>query len=345
METIISFVVVFAVLVLFHEFGHFVVAKLVGIKVHEFSIGVGPRIGRRRVGETDYSLRSVPLGGYVRLAGMDRSELEGEETDPDPRGYYSKPTWAKLATFAAGPCMNIVLAVLLYFAIFTAAGVPAVTVMGVTPGSPADQAGIQASDIVVSVNGRGVQMALELFETISASPGEELQLTLSREGSEVVVTAVPEAASETGEGRLGIEIGEAKVKKGLFQTLSASASYTVEISRMIVVFLGKVLTGRAAADFTGPIGIFRVIQQTAEATSTLSAFVLGVMVLAAFLSTNLALFNLFPIPILDGGWLVLIVVEAIRGKPLSVKHEAIYRFVGFLMVMALFVLATLKDVF
>lgn len=344
METIISFIVVFAVLVLFHELGHFIVAKLVGIKVHEFSIGFGPRIGHRRIGETVYSLRGVPLGGYVRLAGLDRSE-DDNEVYTDPRSYYSKPTWAKLATFVAGPFMNIVLAVLLYFTIFSVVGVPAVSVMGVLPESPADLAGLQENDIVVSVNGRRVEMALELFEIINANPGKELQLVVSREGAEVQVTAVPETVPGTGEGRLGIEIGEAKVKRGLLQTLSASVAYTMEIFRMITVFLWRVLTGRAAAEFTGPVGIFRAIRQTAEATPTFSAFVMGIMVLAAYLSTNLALFNLLPIPVLDGGWLVLIIVEAIRGKPVSVEHEAIYRFVGFLMIMALFVLVTLKDVF
>lgn len=345
METIISFAVVFAVLVLFHEFGHFVAAKLVGIRVYEFSVGFGPRIANRRIGETVYSLRGVPLGGYVKLAGMDRSESEAEDIGrDDPRSYYSKPIWAKLLTFAAGPFMNIVLAVLLYSVIFGLTGVPVVSIVNVTPGSPADLAGMRANDVVVSVDGRGIQMALELFETISSNPGEELTFTLNRDGAEIVVTAVPQAA-EGGQGRLGIEIGEINVKKNVGQTVSAALAYTMEISRMILAFLGKVLTGRAAADFTGPIGIFRVIRATAEATPTLSAFVLSIMVLAAYLSTNLALFNLFPIPVLDGGWLVLIAVEAVRGKPLSEEHEAIYRFVGFVMIMVLFILVTLKDVF
>jgi regulator of sigma E protease len=345
-QAVISFVLVFALLVLFHEFGHFTAAKLVGIRVHEFSVGFGPRLVKKRKGETTYSVRAVPLGGYVSLAGMDRAELEDDVVArDDPRGYYSKPTWAKLTTFAAGPFMNIVLAILLYFIIFAYAGVPVVTVADVSPGGPADRAGVQPGDLVLSVNGNGVQTALELFDTINSSPGETLSLVLSRGGSTVEVTAVPEEMPDTGEGRLGIEIGETRAKKGLLQTLWSSAAYTLEIARMIVVFLGRVLTGGAAADFSGPIGIYRVIQATAEATPTLSAFVMSIMVLAAYLSTNLALFNLLPIPILDGGWLLLIVVEAIRRKPLSVEHEAAFRFAGLVLMVILFIVVTLKDVF
>lgn len=346
MPAAISFVVVFAALVLFHEFGHFIAAKLVGIRVHEFSVGFGPRIAMRRRGDTVYAVRCVPLGGYVKLAGMDRAETADENVArDDPRSYYSKPTWAKMTTFLAGPFMNLVLAIILYFAIFMSTGVPAVSVAGVTPGSPAEQAGMQAGDIVVSVDGKGIQTSVELLDVISGSPDRPLSLTVSRDGNMIELSAVPEARHDTGEGRLGIEIGQIGVRKGVFQTLAGSIGYALEVARMILVFLGRVVTGRAPADFSGPVGIYRVIRATAEATPTLSAFVLNLMILAAYLSTNLALFNLFPIPVLDGGWLVLISVEAIRKKPLAVEHEAAYRFVGFVLIMILFVLVTLKDVF
>ncbi len=346
MEAAISFVAVFASLVLFHEFGHFIAAKLVGIRVHEFSIGFGPRIGMRRAGDTVYSLRCVPLGGYVKLAGMDRAEIVDENVSrDDPTSYYSKPTWAKMTTFIAGPFMNVVLAVLLYFIIFTSTGVPAVSVAGVSPDSPAERAGMQSGDIVVSVDGEGIQTPLELLDIISANPERPLSLTVSRDGSVIELNATPEAKSDTGEGRLGIEIGQVGLRKSVLQTLAGATSYTLEVARMILVFLGRVVTGRAPADFSGPVGIYRVIQATAEATPTLSAFVLNLMILAAYLSTNLALFNLFPIPVLDGGWLALIALEAIRKKPLAVEHEAAFRFAGFVVIMILFVLVTLKDVF
>ena len=185
----------------------------------------------------------------------------------------------QLATFVAGHSEHSFAVLLL--TIFSVVGVPAVSVMGVLPESPADLAGLQENDIVVSVNGRRVEMALELFEIINANPGKELQLVVSREGAEVQVTAVPEAVPGTGEGRLGIEIGEAKVK-GPASDLSASVAYTMEIFRMITV-PWRVLTG-GRREFTGPVGIFR---DPADSRGYSYVFCLcdGIMVLAAYLST------------------------------------------------------------
>ena len=346
MQSFISFVVIFATLVLVHELGHFTVAKLTGVKVHEFSVGFGPPLWRRRRGDTSYSVRAIPLGGYVKLAGMDPAEDAADEVgQDDPGNFYSKPIWARLSTMVAGPVMNFVLAILLYAFIFSYLGVPTVTIANVNPGSPAAEAGLQSGDQIERVGSYRIRTTMELVELIATSPNEEITIGLRRDDERVTLTAVPIRDPETGYGRLGVEIGEERTRTGPIGALGSAGGYTVNLARMIVRFLSRAVTGRVDAEFVGPVGIYRTIQGIEEEAPTVGIFVIGLMVFAAYISVFLALFNLVPIPILDGGWVVLLLLEAVRGRRLSPEQEGIFRLVGLAMVFALFIFVMFQDLF
>lgn len=336
MSTLVAFVLVFGTIVFFHEMGHFLVAKLVGIRVYEFSLGFGPGLITKRLGETLYSIRSMPLGGFVKLAGMDDPVDEDAEVikDTDSRSFASKPIPLRMATIAAGPLMNFVLAIVLFGLYFMLIVVPP-TITMVEPGSPAESVGLRPGDSFVSVNEEPVSSTDDVVSAIQGAGSEQIVVTVQRAGEQVELRVVPDGAP--GEGRIGVYIDE-KPQLPLGQSIVAGFMQTIRMTQELVTVLGRMVTGQMEPEIAGPIGIYQVVGETARQGAA------NLLLLAAVLNINLGLLNLLPVPILDGGWLVLLGIEGVRGKPVNPEYRGIAQFIGLALLILLMVFATFKDI-
>lgn len=335
MTTFWTAILVLGVLIVFHELGHFTVAKLVGIKVHEFSIGFGPKLLGHKHGDTVYSLRLFPLGGFVRMAGMDPEEKDVEEGT----GFGDKSILQRVGVIFAGPIMNFVLAALLLAGIFIFHGLPvSSTVIDQTiPDRPAAQAGLKAGDRIVSIDDEAVSRWERVVEIISAHPEREIAVTVERDGSHLTRLIVPEVG-ENGQGLIGVQSRSHFEKQNPLTAIIEGARYTVQVTVLIIDFIGKMIIGEIPADLGGPVRVVYEINRAAE-----MGFV-TLLQLAAFLSINLGLFNLFPIPALDGSRIVFLIFEWIRGKPVDPEKENFIHFIGFGLLLFLVVFITYNDV-
>jgi regulator of sigma E protease len=335
MITAIAAVLVFGLLIFIHELGHFLVAKRAGVLVYEFALGFGPRLVGIRRGETEYTLRAIPLGGFVRFAGMDPQE---EEVDA-ARSYQYKPVWQRMAVIGAGPIANFLLAVVLFAVVFMVQGLPVPTtvVAEVLPERPAVEAGFQQGDRIVAVDGRQVTTWDQLVSKIGARPGERLVFTVEREGSLLDIPVIPEA--EAGVGKIGIAPEVRPESVGFFVALSGGFQYTVQITGLIISFLGQMILGQVPTDGVGgPVRIVSEIGNAAQLGLT------PLLQMAAFLSINVGLFNLLPIPALDGSRLMFLAWEGITRRPLNPEREGMFHLVGFALLLLLIVIITYNDI-
>ncbi|MGI9952019.1 RIP metalloprotease RseP [Moorellaceae bacterium AZ2] len=329
--TIVWALFVFSLLIVAHELGHFLVAKRAGIKVEEFAIGMGPALAQFKRGETLYSLRMLPLGGFNRMAGM-----EGQDQD-EPRGFNRQPVPVRMAVIAAGSGMNFLLAVALFIFVFMVLGIPVdKNIIGrVEPGRPAASAGLQPGDRVISINGVPVDSWTAMVREINQRPEEDLTLEIEREGQRMTVSVRSERDPGTGVGLIGI--GPSWERQGLWRSLYLGFSQAVRITAAIVVSLIEMLTGKVAPDVVGPVGIVQMVGQAA------SFGLANVLSFTAVLSLDLGLINLLPIPALDGSRLVFLTWEGIRGRPIDPAKENIIHLIGFALLMGLLLLITYRD--
>ncbi|EKP93648.1 putative membrane-associated Zn-dependent protease [Thermaerobacter subterraneus DSM 13965] len=337
--TVIWTIAVFALLIVIHELGHFWAAKRSGVLVHEFALGFGPRLAFVRRGETEYSLRLLPLGGFVRMAGMQPDE-EGLEDVPPERRFLGRPLGDRVKIIAAGPLMNVALAIVLFALVFAVIGVPvARPVVGeVVPGYPAAEAGLQPGDRIVAIDGRPVESWDQVVAAIREAAGRPVQLTIQRQGRELAVQVTPRSdPRRPGTGVVGIRPLVETVRTGVVEAVSRGAQATWQVAAGFVTALVHMLTGRGGFDVIGPVGIGQQIGEAAQVGLS------QVVLLAAILSANLALVNLLPVPALDGGRLVFLVVEAVRGRPVDPEQENLIHFVGFALLMLLAIVITYRD--
>lgn len=335
MLTLVAFVVVFGTIVFIHELGHFTVAKLAGIEVYEFAIGFGPSLGSFTKGETKYSFKALPLGGFVKMAGMDEGTdaVNGLDVD-NPRSFHNKHLGWRLGTIAAGPLMNFVFAVVLFIVYFMLIAVPP-TITLVELDSPGQVAGFLPGDVFVSVNGNSPSNTEEIIAQIKASPNQEMTIVVKRERQLVAVQVVPE--DRDGVGLIGIGI-DSKPQYPFLVSVQAGFSQTWSITTQLVKDLSRMLTGKQKAEISGPIGIVQIVGQTAKQGLP------QLLILAIVLNINLGLLNLLPVPVLDGGWLVILIIEALRGKPLAPEARGVAQFIGLALLVLLMVFATFKDI-
>ncbi len=332
MTTFWASVFVFAILIFFHELGHFAVAKAVGIKVHEFSLGFGPKLFCQNHKGTDYNVRLLPLGGYVRMAGMDPEEENVEEG----KGFNDKTVLQRVAVITAGPLMNFFLAALLMAIIFILQGVPVsgTTVAGVLPGQPAEQAGIRSGDQIYSIAGKKVADWEEIISAISSRPGQSTDLVIIRDNEKISLTVTP-VIDEEGRALIGIS----RVQKlNPLAALGNGFKFTFQVTVLILDFVGKMIIGQEPADLGGPV---RMVWEIDRAVNTGFYYLLQ---LAAFLSINLGLFNLFPIPALDGSRIMFLGLESLRGRPVDPSKENFIHMVGFGLLLLLVVFVTYNDI-
>jgi regulator of sigma E protease len=322
-------IIIFTLMVFSHEFGHFFAAKKSGVTVEEFSLGMGPKImswGRKG---TRYSLRVFPIGGYVKMLG-EEEKAKGEGA------YYSKPLGKRMAIILAGPVMNIILAILLFSIIFYIVGTPTTVIDTVMEGYPAEMSGIRPGDRVVYINDQRVESWEKLQLLVSASKGERMRVTVSREGQTVAFDVFPVTDPETGQSMIGITPVAAKSVAG---SLRLGIKRSFEVIGLMVSYLGQLVTGKASAeDVVGAVGVIQLVNQAAKTG------ILNVMFLAAFLSLNLGVINLLPIPALDGGKMVFLLLEGVRGKPIDIEKEGLIHFIGFVFLILLIIMITWKDI-
>ncbi len=337
---------VFGLLVMFHEFGHYAVARLNGIKVLEFSFGFGPKLIGYKSKDTLYAIRLVPLGGFVKLYGMDQ-ELD-EKGQPvlvainDPESFMSKKVWQRAGVIAAGPIMNFVLAILLFIIIYASMGIPTAStgnvVGSVVSGNPAAVAGVEPGDKITMVNGKATPDWEALTAAIWANPDKAIELTVDKENKQVSYTVTPQLDKGTGHGIIGISPEVIYQPASFSRSVSYGFERTVEFTKYIVVTLGQMITGKTQAEVGGPVMIAQAIGQAAQQGWA------DLLSLAGVLSIQLGLLNLFPIPALDGSKLVFLGIEGIRGKAINPEKENFVHFIGFVLLMALMVAVTYKDV-
>ncbi|MDH7497444.1 MAG: RIP metalloprotease RseP [Syntrophomonadaceae bacterium] len=336
--TIVTALVVIAIIILAHEVGHFVMARREDIEVQEFALGFGPRLFGVRRGETLYSVRILPLGGFVRMTG------EGGEDRDNPRGFAAKSPGAKVRVSAAGPLMNIALAAVIFVTTFTLVGIPTPvedTVVGeAVVGKPAYEAGIREGDRIVAVAGQPVRDWEDFVKKVRASQaGQPLPLTIEREGRVLQVTVVPEAAGTDQPPLVGVRQALTFRKVGVWEGLRQGFLQTFQITWVLLLGLGHLFSGAASpSDVAGPVGITRMI---GDAAAGGWVYLLN---FAALLSINLGILNLLPIPALDGSRIVFALVEAVRGRPMEPEREGFIHFLGFVFLMALIALITYNDI-
>ncbi len=350
-ESFIAPVAVLALVIFVHELGHFLVAKWCEVEVQVFSIGFGPTVVSRTWGETEYRIAAIPLGGYVRMAGQDDSE-DFAPKDPS-RGFSVKNLKQRSAIVAAGPAVNFAFAFVVFagMALFYGQQVPVdeARVRAVLEGAPAAGAGVAAGDTIVSVNGEPIATWEALHESVKTSDGNELQIVLrASDGGERTVAVTPELRDQRdhlgeviGKGYIiGIERDTERVSSGVFESLQTGALATWGWTKLTFETLGRLMQRRLSfSDLGGPIMIGQV------ASSRAADGLEPVLHFMAIISINLGVINILPIPVLDGGYLLFFLIEALRGgRPIPVRYREIALHAGIVLILTVMVLVTFNDI-
>jgi len=337
----IAGVVVLGVLVFFHEWGHFVAAKLCRVKVHVFSLGFGPRLVGVKRGDTDYRVSALPLGGYVRMAGDNPAgERSGAEYE-----FLSRPRWQRFLIAVAGPITNILVAFFIFWGIYGLTSEPFLPPMieEIKAGSPAQSAGLKPGDVIVSINGKTIATWSESVDLIRGSGGRPLEFVLQRDGKEVRVAITPEYTPVPGSQAVWM-IGayfsqQGRAREGFFPAGRDAAWETVAGAGKIAAVLAGLFSGRVSVhDLAGPVGIMQLSGQAAR-TGALKLFEL-----TAIISLNLGLINLLPIPIMDGGHVLMLAIEGALRRDLSVHFKERFVQVGLIFLLGLFAFVMYSDI-
>lgn len=347
MLTTLAIIFVFGSMVMIHELGHFMVAKWIGVKVIEFSFGFGPKIVGYQGKDTLYALRIIPLGGFVKLHGMDAEIDENGQAVIAPlndvMSFMNKPVWQRMAVIAAGPIMNFVLAIIFFVGVFACLGIPTAgtsnQIGSLVKGKPAAISGIQPGDRILTVNREATSDWNRLTEVIHSKPEQVLSLTIKKaNGKQQTLSLKSEKDPQTGYGMIGIAPEVSYMHASILESTRLGLDQTLNFTKYIVVTLTQMITGKIPAEVGGPVMIAQVIQEGAQQGLA------NLLSLTGVLSIQLGLINLFPIPALDGSRLVFLLIEGLRGKPLNPERENMIHLVGFVLLMVLMIAVTYKDV-
>jgi len=335
-------ILIFSLLVIVHESGHFLTAKLAGIKVEQFSVGFGPQLLGWQRGETLYAVRAIPLGGFVKLAGMDGS------MDAGPRSFNAHPLWQRFMVIVAGSAFNLALPVLIFFGVYTTIGAAEVKtpieVSAVDAGTPAYNAGLQSGDIIRAVNGHPINKFEDLPNTLEAAKGTPVTVVVDRDSRLVTLTITPKLDSNTGGYILGFHPAARTWKPGPIEAAGLSVRQTGDSIVGIAGGLYQLATDKSLGGLLGPRGLegpVGIVKTTARAAQ---AGILSVVGVVALLSLSLGLANILPFPALDGGRAAFLVLELIRGRPVDPAREQVVHYVGLALLFALIGLVTYNDV-
>ena len=311
-----------------HEFGHLVTAKLFRIKVNEFAIGMGPLIASKDMGETKYSLRAVPIGGFCAM------EAENEESD-DEGAFNNKPAWQRIIVLASGAAINVLVALTLMIIITIYVGVPTNTLDKVVPNSPAASSGILAGDKIISIDGKETSSWIDTVTAISKNrDGKTIEIVVSRDGMENTFIITPKKDKD---GRLVIGI-VSRASHNVFLCAGQGIKVTWRLnSQMIGALKQMAHKGISKDSVTGPVGMAGLVNKTAHTG------ILSYLYLVALISLNMAIVNLLPFPALDGGRIIFVLIRKVTGNVISAKAEGYMHLAGFGVLIALFVFITWQD--
>lgn len=345
MEYFIGFIVLLGVLILVHELGHFLVAKLVDVKVLKFSLGFPPAMIKRMWGETEYILSWVPLGGYVKLLGEDPESKEEIPPEEEHRAFTNKPLLSRTAIIIAGPLANYLLALVLFCGAYLMGWPVASTDIGkILPDSPAMEAGLKPGDRVVAINGAPVWRWDDMRTTIGKNVGKQLALTVEREARTIDLSVTPVLGDQKDMfgnplGRIGVMPSGGRVKLGFAASLYEGCRFTVYATGLVIDMLVKIVKMEISPkNLGGPIAI---AQASGE---SLKAGIFSFIFLVSFISINLAVINLLPIPVLDGGHLLFFLVEAVIRRPVTGRVRESATFAGLLFIVMMMALVFYNDI-
>jgi regulator of sigma E protease len=328
---IILAILAFGVLIIVHELGHFTLAKLNGVRVDEFSIGMGPKIFSKQGKETKYSLRLFPIGGYVKMMGE-------EEAVDDERSFSAKPPLRRISIIIAGVVMNYILAIVIFTTIIYNFGYRTTITSAIENGSPAYEAGMLQGDKILKIGNSKVFYYDDILTEIYLSKGETINFLVDRNGEQKEIAVTPKA-NEQGQLKIGVAFEQVN-KPGIGTSFKQSLNQTASLVSQTFKGLKMIFTGKAnlKTDVGGPITIVKMSAETAKAGIWNLAYFVG------FLSVNLAVFNLLPFPALDGGWCVILLIEFITRRKVPDKIVGILNYVGFAALIGLMILVTIKDI-
>ena len=342
---ILAALIIFGLIILIHEFGHFIVARAFGVKVLEFSFGMGPRLFTIHGKKTDYSLKLFPIGGSCAMKG----ELNEDENDPGAKdSFVNKKPWQRLLVILAGPVFNFILAFITAFILVTALGSDKAVIASVMDGYPAQEAGIQAGDQIVAMNSRHIHLYREISIYNMLHTGKEVDIKVRR-GSEILkFHIVPKYDEETGRYLVGmVSSGESVIPANIFEAFEYSY-YELRYNILTVIdSLAYLVKGNISRDSVmGPVGIVSNISQTVETVAPygLKVLLLTIADYVLLFSSNLGVMNLLPFPALDGGRILFILYEMITKKPVKREIEGYIHFAGFAILMLLMIFIAYNDI-
>lgn len=330
---IIIALLVFMVVVVVHEFGHFIFAKRAKIKVNEFSVGMGPKIFGKQKGETLYSIRALPLGGFCAMEGEDEEEEE-QDIDFSQRGHFNGATiGGRILTIFAGPFFNFILAFVILFALFGIRGHQTTTIASIQDNSIAQKCGIEVGDKIVNIGDNKINSWKDIQTSLSKLDKEETTIKVIRNGQEKEIKVKFENSNEKV---LGVT---SKLERNLFVSIRETFNTFFYFIGTMFDILRQLFTGKVGVgQLSGPIGVVGAISSAA------SNGIYSLLYITAFLSVNLGFINLLPIPALDGGRLVFLFIELILGRPVSRSKEGLIHTIGFIFLMGLILFVSFKDV-
>ena len=330
MKSILITLLIFAVIILIHEGGHFTAAKLCGVKVNEFSIGMGPSLFHFGKGETRYSLRLFPIGGYVSMEGED-------DSSSDPRAFCAQPVWKRIIIVCAGAIMNLILGFVIVLALTAPKEkLASTTVSQFIDGASTQSTGLREGDQILSINGRSIWVESDIIYALSSDKDGIVDMEVRRNGER---TALKNVAFTIEDGTLMIDFKVVGIPRTVGSVLSYSFRKTASIGRLVWISIGQLITGKASInDLSGPIGTAQAVGQASKAGLS------TVMNLFAFITVNVGIFNLLPIPALDGGRLIFLLIELIVRRRVNPKYEAYVHFAGFILVFGLIIFVSFHDI-
>ena len=346
--SILALIVVLGVLIFFHELGHYLVARLFNVGIEKFSLGFGPRLVGKTIGITDYRISAIPLGGYVKMVG----EEPDADIDPEdiPISFTHKHVAKRICIVAAGPVFNVLLAVIIFFFLFQISGLTILkpSVGEVLENSPAYRGGLKKNDLIIAIDGMEVATWEEMATIITESKGKTLSITVQRKDGVHVADIVPETKvfqnifnEDVERYVIGIAASGDSIKKELnpFQSLSESIGQTYTITVLTIKGVIKLLQGAISPKtLSGPIMIAQMAgEQAREGVANLSFFI-------ALISINLAILNFLPIPVLDGGHLLFFFIEAVSGRPVSIRIREIAQQAGIFVLILLMIYVFYNDI-
>ena len=331
--TIIAAILLFGIIVFIHELGHFLFAKKAGVKIHEFSIGMGPKIYSLQKGETKYSLRLLPLGGYVSMEGED-----GESNDP--RAFGAKTVLQRASIIFAGPFFNIILTILLLIPVFAYMGSPSdKNVLGqVLENTPAIEAGLKPNDKIIEIDGKKINNWDDISTTLQNENGEAINIKIERDNTTKDITVTPQK-NEQGKYVIGIT---PVYDKSIINAVPKAFVATWDMTKQMLQFVVQLFTGTIPGGFensvAGPVGVIGIVSDAAKMG------IINLIYIGAVISLNLGILNLLPIPALDGGRLLFLLIEAIRGKKMDPNREGVIHTVGLMVLLGFMLFVTYKDI-